>query len=231
MYKIENKEKYYIYCRKRWKEIQSWKAIKYGERAKVIYAEEDTLDFICETFSDVLRYFANYYNRREFSFECFIPRINTMFDSYSYISMCYVVDQFNRIIYPSSYKYEIIKMIQKKDFKYKSNVFTKQTQPTWLQNRKSYFIHSYKFRKDPVPRTACKRSNGHIFHTTKVFTNNFEIDRDELDELNIDYYLPIQRKKESKTNYYYDWDGKMRKYSKSWKSNTKCRKQWEKHLK
>lgn len=116
MYKIENKEKYYIYCRKRWKEIQSWEAIKYGERAKVIYAEEDTLDFICETFSDVLRYFANYYNRREFSFECFRPRINTMFDSYSYISMCYVVDQFNRIIYPSSYKYEIIKMIQKKRF-------------------------------------------------------------------------------------------------------------------
>lgn len=103
-----------------------------------------------------------------------------------------------------------------------------------MQNRKSYFIHSYKFRKDPVPRTACKRSNGHVFHTTKVFTNNFEIDRDELDELdelNIDYYLPIQRKKESKTNYYYDWDGKMRNYSKSWKSNTKCRKQWKKHLK
>ena len=51
------------------------------------------------------------------------------------------------------------------------------------------------------------------------------------ERLNIDYYLPIQRKKESKPDYYYDWDGKRRNYSKSWKSNTKCRKQWMKHLK
>ena len=64
MYSIENKERYEIYCRKQWHEIQDYQDIIHGERP--ILRCEDTyhLEFICENFKDVLRYFANHYSNQ-----------------------------------------------------------------------------------------------------------------------------------------------------------------------
>ena len=47
--------------------------------------------------------------------------------------------------------------------------------------------------------------------------------------MGIDYYLPIQKKRETKSAIKH-WD-KFRHYDKSWKSSSKCKKQWMKHKK
>lgn len=50
---------------------------------------------------------------------------------------------------------------------------------------------------------------------------------EELEEMEIDFYLPKQKKKERKSETVYAY--KYRHCDRSWKSNTKCKKQWMIH--
>ena len=237
MYKVEKNEKYQIYCWKRWYEwpegVSQIQIHIYGEKPKICYDSYVSLDFVCEKFRDVLKYFVNYYRKSMFE---------SLEDSFSYISMCYVVDHDGRIIYPSIFKYEIRKMIERNDSKYESTVFdykyyNDHPYVSYKNLNKKSFVQTYEFRKNPIPH-----SGKWIYHQPWYFgankfvhcgrfydIKNFEIDREELDELGIDYYIPQQKKKERKPDFEYGWT--VRHVDKSWKTSFKCKKQWMKHKK
>ena len=184
MINIENQEIYAIYSAPKW--------IAYKTQLPIDSIEEDILEFVCEDFEDVLRYFANYYKKKKQMKELlnFIPeKIN---DTHTFLSMCYVVDGYGRIIYPSTYKYEIEKMLKNNDLTYVSKTINyRQYRPRKIQKS-----HPYEFRKDPVPNTHKYINLRSDYHLTRIFQNTFEIDREELDEMNINYYVPIKKKQE-----------------------------------
>ena len=218
MINIENQEIYAIYSTPKW--------ITYKTQLPIDSTEEDILEFVCEDFEDVLRYFANYYKQKKQMKELlnFIPeKIN---DTHTFLSMCYVVDGYCRIIYPSTYKYEIEKMLKNNDLTYVSNTINyRQYKP-----KKKYKSYSYEFRKDPVPNTHKHTNLRSDYHLTRIFQNTFEIDREELDEMNINYYVPIRKKQEKEVKYNYG-DIKLRHQDKCWKTSKKCKRQWQKHEK
>ena len=235
MYKIDNCEKYRVYFQFKWfspELVTDYLVSIYGNAImkfpynKIISAP--ILEFTCENFNDVLRYFANHVNNSWYS----------LYSPFSYLSMCYIVDKFNRILYPSMYKYQIQKMIDNGDFLYQSKVinynFNREYQ--FLKCQKKQFVPTYEFRKDPVPYSGkwiCGKTwyfrNNFLYCVKYYHIKNFEIDREELDEMGINYYIPQQKKKERKSNFEYGC--KFRHCDKSWKTSSKCKKQWMKHKK
>ena len=230
MYKVEKNEKYKIQYNKSLRgpltDLEYKSLITYcGAPKQILIMDEPILEFICEDFKDVLRYFANHYNNifgiDELKFKT----------SDSYISMCQVVDKYNRIVYPNIYTGEIMKLIKNNDLEYVSkfvNYRFDRDYPHYSRTNELKFIPSYKFRKDSVPYTG--KSNYDSWHIVKYYdVKNFEIDRDELDEMEINYYLPIQKKREVNSGIKHE--DKFRHYDQSWKTSFKCKKQWMKHKK
>lgn len=236
MYKIENTNIYTVYCKKEFKyKIGSF----YYQRS--VEFKEDTVQIICKNFKDVLKYFANYYFHRKCKIDFILDELtNCIWFSGSYISMCYVINQFGQKIFLTPYRYDILKLVEKNDLQFQDEVTNYQKSPIYLTNHLPYIPsnyeatykktleRSYEFRKTPVPHTGrIWKSSGHgikIYQRTK-----FEVDREELDEMCVDYYVPIQKNRKTKRLIAHDWSYDPEQ--KSWKDTSKCRKQWMKHKK
>ena len=97
MYNVEKNEKYKIQYNKLLRgnvtDLDCKSLITYcGAPKQILIMDEPILEFTCEDFKDVLRYFANHYNN---IYEIDELKFKT---SCSYISMCQVVDKYNELL-------------------------------------------------------------------------------------------------------------------------------------
>lgn len=230
MYVIENKEKYLIYCRPKYWKWQNLNNRIHGRPQKNNIPTEPTLEFICYDFSDALRYFANHYSHY-LSFDWLWGCIDELYFYLPYIKACYMIDQFGRIIYPSMYKREVQKMVDADDLTYVGNTIDPKRHSLTFAQKQWLRQHSYVFRKDPIPYTGYRKQffKSCYIRSVKTYNDTLDIDgmNEELEEMEIDFYLPKQKKKERKSEKMYDY--KYRHCDRSWKSNTKCKKQWMIH--
>ena len=240
MYKIENKTLYTVYYKEEFTYNCMRLNLYYGKSERIRIFKKDTIQIVCKNFKDVLKYFANYYSHKNSEFDLRLCELkNSSWFSNSYLSMCYVVNQFGQKINLSPYRYDVLRLVEKNDLQFQDEVTNYQKSPIYLTHFLPYipshyeilydkqFTSSYEFRKSPIPRVGKWKSRGHgitIYQRTK-----FEIDREELDEMGIDYYLPIQKNRKTKKCYFHSWSYDPEQ--KSWKDTTKCRKQWMRHKK
>lgn len=232
MYKIENKETYYIFCQTEWKNLCKDFAIVYGPKNRG--PETDSfLVLTCDNFQDVLRYFARTYERRfqyltEYPYRSYVSHI---FDFPSYLSYCFIFDQDGRTIYPSMYKREIQRLLKSHDTQYQGCVKLANGYPLKYGQRKFLQKHPYMFRFDPVPHTGYRKQffKQCYIRSIKIYTDAVDLDgvNEELEEMEIDVSLPRQKKREKKARKIYDY--KYRHCDRSWKSSKKCEKQWMKN--
>lgn len=220
MYQIEQNTRYTIYCNSRWHDIQSGNLRKNG------VSDSYEIQFICENLNDTFRYFGNYYSHRSQPLSGF-PwkpcKFKLIHEPFSYISCCIIEDNQGKLFYPSMYKNEILRLIDIDDLDYQGEVFY----PIRYRKCKIY-NQTYVFRKDPVPYTGkLKRwPNDGFYHSVKSYTNALDLDgvNEEMEEKNIDYYIPRQKKQERKKRKICDY--KCRHVDHSWKTSSRKKKQW-----
>lgn len=117
-----------------------------------------------------------------------------------------IIDENNRIIDPRKYRDQVLHaFLTKQNRKY---------YPSWHHN-----LENHKFRSEPVPHTG-KHTRG-WGRNVKHWFKSYREDR-------IPEYKAYVRKKAMVPN---TWESEpFHHHEKSWKHQTKCRHQWEKHI-